>query len=140
MKKILILTGILLSVGVTTMQAQTKTASKLGTSSKLSKTDSTMCGKEWHVTSVEEWGVAGKPGDKNKNDMLMMTTDMKFNLVLFGNKKSGTWSRAGQYIYFVDEVSGEKFNYKVLSVEAKKIKVDYRDPDETHSIFEMEAK
>jgi hypothetical protein len=140
MKKLFILTTILLSVGITTISAQTKTASKLGTSSKLSKTDSLMCGKEWHITSVEELGVADKPGDKNKNDMLMITTDMKYTVILFGSKKSGTWSRAGQYIYFVDEASGEKFNYKVLAVEAKKIKLDYRDANEAHSVFEMESK
>ena len=50
---------------------QTATNSKLGNKSKLSHADSVMCGKEWHVTSVEEWGVVTKPpGDKNKNDML----------------------------------------------------------------------
>ncbi len=121
--------------------AQTKTASKPGGSSKLSHSDSLMCGKDWRVTSVEEWAVVTKPpGEKNAGDMLSMSTDMKYNLVLFGKKHSGTWSRAGQYIYFVDEASGEKFNYKVVSVDAKKIKVDYRDPDETHSVFELETK
>jgi hypothetical protein len=120
--------------------AQTKTASKLGTSLKLSHTDSVMCGKEWHVTSVEEWSVVTKPpGEKNATDMLQMGTDMTYTAILFGKKSSGTWSRSGQYIYFVS-ASGERFSYKVISVEPKKIKVDYRDPDETHSIFEMEVK
>ena len=128
-------------LGATALQAQTKTNSKLGVSSKLSHNDSTMCGKEWHVSSVEEWAVVTKPpGEKNATDMLSMGTDMKYTAILFGKKHSGTWSRSGQYIYFVDEASGEKFSYKVISVEPKKIKVDYRDPDETHSIFEMETK
>ena len=121
--------------------AQTKTASKLGTSLKLSHADSVMCGKEWHVTSVEEWSVVTKPpGQKNATDMLQMGTDKSYTAILFGKKSSGTWSRSGQYIYFTDAAGGEKFSYKVISIDPKKIKVDYRDPDETHSIFEMEVK
>ncbi|MCW3085189.1 MAG: hypothetical protein JWP12_2555 [Bacteroidetes bacterium] len=121
--------------------AQTKTASKLGTSLKLSHTDSLMCGKEWHVISVEEWSVVTKPpGEKNATDMLQMGTDMTYTAILFGKKSSGTWSRSGQYIYFVNPASGDKFSYKVIAVDPKSIKVDYRDPDETHSIFVMEAK
>lgn len=141
MKKQLAQLLILLLLSTATAFAQTKTSSKLGTgSSKLSKTDSLMCGKEWHVTSVEEWGVAAKPTERNVNDMLMMTTDMKFTLVLFGSKKSGTWSRAGQYLYFTDEATKQKISYKVLTVEPNKIKVDHYSDEEGHSIFEMESK
>ncbi len=123
------------------LSAQTKTESKLGTSLKLSHTDSLMCGKEWHVTSVEEWSVVTKPpGEKNAADMLVMGTDKTYMAILFGKKSVGTWSRSGQYIYYVDATSGEKFSYKVIAVDPKSIKVDYRDPDETHSIFVMEVK
>lgn len=132
---------LLFLTGAAMVTAQTKTASKLGVSSKLSHNDSVMCGKEWHVTSVEEWAVVTKPpGEKNAGDMLLMNTDMHYTAVLFGTRHAGTWSRSGQYIYFVDDASGQKFSYKVISVAPEKIKVDYRDPDETHSIFEMEAK
>ncbi|MCW3071010.1 MAG: hypothetical protein JWO44_900 [Bacteroidetes bacterium] len=118
--------------------AQTKTASKLGTSSKLSHNDSVMCSKTWKVTSVEEWQVVTKPpAEKNQNDMLQMTLDGKFNLILFGAKKAGTWSRSGQNIYFLDD-TGVKFSYKVVSVDPKKIKVDHYSDEEGHSIFEME--
>lgn len=121
--------------------AQTKTGSKLGTSSKLSKNDSIMCSKTWVVTSIEEWGVVTKPpGEKNKNDMLSMTLEGKYSLVLFGNSKVGTWVRSGQYIHFTDETSGKKFSYKVISVEPKKIKVDHYSDEQGHSIFEMEPK
>jgi hypothetical protein len=122
------------------ISSQTKTANKLGTSSKLSKNDSLMCAHEWKLASVEEWGVKKQPEENYKADMLAMTLDGKYNLILFGKKKEGTWTRSGQYIYFVDTPSGEKFNYKIVSVEKKKLKVDFRDPDETHSIFEMEPK
>jgi hypothetical protein len=140
MKKIIICIILALSGNISISLAQTKTANKLGTSSKLSKNDSLMCAKEWKVVSVEEWAVKSKPDEKHKDDMLIMGLDGKYNLILFGNKKEGTWTRSGQYIYFVDIPSGEKFSYKVVSVEPKKIKVDYRDADEVHSIFEMEPK
>ncbi|MCE3279311.1 MAG: hypothetical protein K0S44_1502 [Bacteroidetes bacterium] len=100
-----------------------------------------MCSKTWKVISVEEWAVVTKPpGEKNQNDMLYMSLDGQFEMMLFGEKKSGTWARAGQYINFTDIASGKKFNYKVISIEPNKLKVDYRDPDNSHSIFEMEAK
>jgi hypothetical protein len=121
--------------------SQTKTASKLGNSSKLSKNDSVMCGKTWKVTSVEESAVITKPpGEKNMNDMLYMSLDGKFEMVLFGEKKAGTWARAGQYINYSDIASGQKLNFKVIKVEQSKLKLDYRNADETHSIFEMEVK
>lgn len=138
MKKVItLLSLIVFSVTIATAQTTTKTAAK----PKLTAKDSMMCGKQWHVISVEEWGVVTKPpGDKNKNDMLLLNLDGTFSLILFGNKKSGTWTKTGQYIYFTDEATKEKFNYKVLSVEPNKLKVDSRDPDETHSIFEYEIK
>jgi hypothetical protein len=138
MKKVITLFSLIVfSVTITTAQTATKTAPK----PKLTAKDSMMCGKQWHVISVEEWGVITKPpGDKNKNDMLLLNLDGTFSLILFGNKKSGTWTKTGQYIYFTDEATKEKFNYKVISVEPNKLKVDSRDPDETHSIFEYEVK
>jgi hypothetical protein len=139
MRKTITFFTILLFTG-SVLSAQTKTASKMGTRLRLSSQDSMMCNKEWHPITVEEWGVVSPVGDKNKNDVLKLTYDGKFDLILFGNSKSGTWTKAGQYIYFTDQTTKEKFNYKVISVEEKKLKVDYRDPDETHSIFEMEAK
>lgn len=135
MKKTIPLLSILLFMTIQVGMAQTN-----ATKAKISDKDLAMCDKEWHVISVEEWGVVSKPGDKNKNDMLKLGSDGKFSLILFGVAKSGTWTKTGQYIYFVDENTKEKFNYKVVSADAAKLKVDYRDPDETHSIFEMEVK
>ena len=138
MKKTISIIGIVL-ISLNTIVAQT--ATKAAAKPKLTAKDSMMCGKQWHVVSVEEWAVVTKPpGEKNASDMLMLNLDGTYNLILFGNKKAGTWSKVGQYIYFVDEATKEKFNYKIVSVEAKKIKMDYRDPDETHSLFEYEIK
>lgn len=139
MKKLVLLLSITFIAGISVSNAQTKTANKLGTSSRLSHNDSLMCNKTWQIFEVEENGVASEPAEKNENDMLVMKIDGTFNAILLGNKKAGTWSRSGQFIYFVED-SGEKFSYKIVSVEKKKIKVDYKNPDETHSIFVMKAK
>jgi hypothetical protein len=121
--------------------SQTKTASKLGTSSKLSHNDSVMCSTTWKVTSVEEWAVVSKPpGEKNQDDMLQMTLDGNYHLIIAGAKKAGKWSRSGQSIYFTDEASGQKFSYKVVSVDPTKIKVDHYSDEDGHSLFEMEPK
>ncbi len=134
--------GLILLLASTSAIAQaTAVKSTAAAKPKLTDKDIMMCDKEWHIISVEEWAVVTKPpGEKNKADMLKLSQDGNFDLVLFGNKKSGTWTKSGQYIYFTDAATKEKFNYKVVSVEADKLKVDFRDPDETHSIFEMEAK
>lgn len=108
--------------------------------SKINDKDKILCDKEWHVISVEEWGVVNKPDDKTRNDILLLKSDGNFQLILFGKEHSGSWTKTGAYIYFVDGTTKEKFNYKVVSTDNDKLKVDYRDPDETHSIFEMEVK
>jgi predicted HNH restriction endonuclease len=139
MKKLIILLSITFLVNINASNAQTKTANKLGTSSRLSHNDSLMCNKTWQISAVEENGVVAEPTEKTENDMLMMKIDGTFNAILLGKKKAGTWSRSGQFIYFLED-SGEKFSYKIMTVEKKKIKVDYKNPDETHSIFIMKAK
>ena len=121
--------------------AQTKTASKLGGSSPKgpNKNDSIMCSKDWKVTGVEEWGILTKPpGEKNKTDMLHMSIDGKFELVMFGAKKTGTWIRNGVYIYFTEDATKTKFNFKILSVDAAKLRVDHYSDEDGHSIFEYE--
>jgi hypothetical protein len=137
MKKIT--SSLFLILLISAASAQTKTANKLGTSSKLSKNDSIMCSKIWHVSSVEKEGAAARPTEKHENDLLAMRLDNTYNLIIEGAKKAGKWSRSGQYIYFTDESSGQKFNYKVLVVDPKKIKVEYANA-EVKTIFEMEPK
>ncbi len=133
MKKIISLFSIFL-----TLHCFAQTATKTPSKAKLSEKDIMMCAKEWHIVSLESWGVVSKPDDKTKNDMLKLMQDGTFNAVLYGNAKSGTWTKAGQYISFVVDSTKEKFNYKVLTIESTKLKVDYLDPDEMHTIFEFQ--
>ena len=142
MKKIVLAFFIFSMMNISASMAQTKTAAKpkAAAAKGPSKSDSLMCGKEWHVTMVEEWGIAGKPGEKNKDDMLHMTLDGKYDLIMFGNKKAGTWTHSGAYIYFTDDATKGKFNYKILNVEATKLKVDHYSDEDGHSIFEYEPK
>lgn len=96
--------------------------------------------KNWKIVSVEEWGVVTKPpADRNKNDMLNLTADGKFNLMMHGVQRSGTWIKSGQYIQFTDEAK-KKFGYKIVSSTATNLKVDHFSDEEGHSIFEFEVK
>ena len=147
MKKNLFLFSSVLMMGVTSLSAQTSgktttTAAKTSAAAKpLSDADKMMCDKNWQVVSVEEWAVVTKPpGEKNKTDMMKLTTDMRYDVVMFGIKHSGTWKKTGQYIYFTDDGGAFKFNFKVLSVDATKMKVDHYSDEDGHSIFEYEAK
>ncbi|HEX8517622.1 MAG TPA: hypothetical protein VF868_15600 [Bacteroidia bacterium] len=137
MKKIT--TTFLLVLYMTVSFAQTKTSSKLGTSSRLSKNDSIMCSKVWKISSLERDGTRIKLKEtKSKNDMLSMALDHSFTAVLEGVKKEGKWSRSGQYIYFT-EPNEEKFNYKILVVEPGRLKIEYAK-EESKLVFELEPK
>ena len=121
--------------------AKTTPAKTTPAKAKLSPADIAMCDKNWNIVSVEEWGVVTKPpGDKNKTDMLKLTQDGKFELIMFGNKKTGTWTKSGASIYFTEDGTKAKFSYKVISSDATKLKVDHFSDEEGHSIFEYEAK
>ncbi len=126
---------------ISSINAQTKTNNKLGVQSRLSAKDSMMC-KEWKAINVEEWAVKStlKEGDKSFNDMLKLSPDGKFEAILLGNKKSGTWTKSGQYLYFTDEATKGKFSYKLISADKNLLKVDHFSEEEGHSIFEMEPK
>lgn len=140
MKKIFIICSMALLTINMNAQTAIKPAQKPAPKAKLTSKDSLLCGKHWKVVTIEEWGVINKPNEKTQNDMLSLNLDGTYSLILFGNKKSGSWTKTGQYIYFTDDATKEKFNYKVINIEKNKLKFDYRDPDETHSIYEMESK
>src|ERR1043165_6335179 len=101
MKRILTLSAVFAFVSLTAV-AQTTTTTKAAPASaakapKLSEKDIMMCDKNWQVISVEEWGVLTKPpGEKNKTDMMKLTQDGKYEVVMFGIKHEGTWTKSGQ--------------------------------------------
>ena len=143
-KKIIGLLGLAIILS-TTAVAQTATTGaakpKTAAAPKLTDKDILMCDKNWQVVSVEEWGVVTKPpAEINKTDMLKLTQDGKFELIMFGKKKSGTWTKSGQNIYFTDTETKTKFYYKVIVAEAGKLKVDHYSDEQGHSIFEYEVK
>lgn len=146
MKKIIGLLSIASMLFTATAYAQAAASTgaakpKTATAPKLTDKDILMCDKNWQVVSVEEWGVVTKPpADVNKTDMLKLTQDGKFELIMFGKKKTGTWTKSGQNIYFTDAETKTKFYYKVLVAEAGKLKVDHYSDEQGHSIFEYEPK
>jgi hypothetical protein len=131
--------------GTLSLSAQTKTGkatpSKSGTAVKTPKPaapkDTSLCSKNWILVGTEEFGVESKPTKKQTGDYLRMMGNGKYTLRRNGDEKSGTWTRSGAYIFFVDEASKEKFNYKVESAEDRKLKVDYHVSD-MHTIFNFE--
>jgi hypothetical protein len=101
--------------------------------------DTSLCSKNWVLVKTEEFGIESKPNKKQTEDFLKMTGDGKYSLKRNGEAKSGTYTRSGAYIFFTDEATKEKFNYKVESAEDKKLKVDYHIGDE-HTLFSYELK
>ena len=135
MKKLFTLLSIVLA-----FNTFAQTPAKSSTKAKLSEKDIMMCDKEWHVVALEEWGVASKPGEKNKNDMVKFSQDGTYTMIMFGVTKSGTWSKSGQSIAFKDAATKGQFYLKVLVQEPGKLKVDHYSDEEGHSIFEYEVK
>lgn len=143
MKKLLTFLSISLVLNSVVLAQASTTAkpAKTPIKAKLTKTDSLLCGKDWHVVSVEEWAIVSKPpAEINKNDMLTLSLDGTFNLIMFGKSQSGTWSKSGQSIIFKNATTKEEFYFKVLVQEPKKLKVDHFSAEEGHSIFEYEVK
>ena len=137
----IVMTVLALNTFAQTGAKATVKTTKTAATPKLSATDIAMCDKNWAIVSVEEWGVVAKPpAEKNKTDMLKLSQDGKYNLIMAGVAKSGTWTKSGQYIYFTDEATKIKFNYKVVSSDATTLKVDHYSDEDGHSMFEYEAK
>jgi len=144
MKKTIGIFSLIITLASVTAQTPVKTSPtkpKQATAPKLTEKDIMLCDKDWHIVSIEEWGVVTKPpGEKNKTDMLKMSQDGKYELIMFGNKQAGTWTKSGQSIYFTNEVTKGKMSYKILTSDATKLKVDHYSDEDGHSIFEYEVK
>ncbi len=136
MKKILTLL-LALATGYV-VKAQTK-PTPVKTTKAAPARDTSLCGKKWLLIAVEEWAVESKPKKKQADDFLWMTGDGKYSLKRNGDAKTGTWTKQGVYINFVDEASKEKFAYKVENAEPTKLKVDYHVSD-IHTFFTFEAR
>ena len=136
-----ILFSILFSAIVFSASAQTTPAKKTypKTAKAPAPRDTSLCNKNWTLIAVEEWAVEAKPNAKQVNDFLKMTGDGKFKMKRNGEDKAGTWTKTGQYIFFTDDASKEKFNYKVESADAKTLKADYHVSD-MHTLFTFEVK
>ena len=144
MKKLLTFLSIALALNSSVVLAQgkpaakstAKPAAKTHAKAKMSKADSLMCDKEWHVVAVEEWAVIAKPpAEINKNDMLKLSLDGTYSLVMFSKPYTGTWSKSGSIT-----LSGVAGFFKILVQEPGKLKLDHFSTEDGHSIFEYEPK
>jgi hypothetical protein len=145
MKKLITLLSIVLALHTTVALAQAKTAAKPAAKTaakapakgKMSKADSLMCGKDWRVVAVTEWNIEARPpAARNKNDMLKLSLDGTYNMVMFDTTRTGTWIRSGQSLTF----KGVAGFFKIVVQEPGKLKLDHFDSIEGHSIFEYEPK
>lgn len=141
MKKFATLLSIALALNTTMALAQAKPAAKPApkpaAKAKLTAKDSLLCEKEWLIVSVEEWGVVSKPpADNSKNDMLKLSLDGTYSIVMFGKPYSGTWSRSGQSL----TLKGTAGFFKILAQEPNKLRLNHFSEEDGNSIFEYEAK
>ncbi|MGQ0829810.1 MAG: hypothetical protein ACT4ON_15595 [Bacteroidota bacterium] len=136
MKKLFTLLSIALVLN-TVAFAQTKPAAKTPAKPKMTKADSALCGKDWKIVSVEEWGVVSKPpADNSKNDMLKLSLDGTYSIVMFGKPQSGTWTRSGQSL----SLKGTAGFFKILAQEPAKLRLNHFSEEDGNSIFEYEHK
>jgi hypothetical protein len=128
--------------------AQTKPATKTGTkAAPVTKTSATATSatapapsqadcyinKTWKLTKVEKFGITKDPGDDMKGDMLSLSNDGTFKMVIKGVEKTGTWSR-GSWMSLKPSDGSEMLPVKIESCEGSTLKVDWRDGD-THNHF-----
>ncbi len=137
MKKLLLILPLLATLTLASAQSKGGTTAKAPKAAP--KVDTTLCSKRWDLVSVEEFSVVSKPNKKQADDHIWMTGDGKYNLKRNGEAKAGTWTRQAANINFTDAQSKEKFTYKVISSDDKKLKIDYHTGDD-HTLFTFEVK
>lgn len=136
MKKIITFLSIALALNTSVALAQTKPAAKAPTKPKMTKADSALC-VDWKIVSVEEWGVVAKPpADISKNDMLKLSLDGTYSIVMFGKPHEGTWTRSGQSL----TLKGTAGFFKIIVQEPQKLKLNHFSDEDGNSIFEYETK
>lgn len=141
MKKTLMLSFALFLASA--VLAQTKTSTKTGTATKAPVGGTTRAvtatpadcyiNKTWKLTQVERFGVTKSPNDAQKNDMIMLSNDGTFKMVIDGVEKTGTWTR-GSWMSLKPADGGPLMPVKIESCEGTTFKIDYRDED-VHNHF-----
>lgn len=146
MKKTILLSFALFLAGA--VCAQTKTSTKAGTATqsptKATKTTTASSApapsladcyinKTWKLNQVEKFGISKDPSDDMKNDMLLLSNDGTFKMVIKGVEKTGTWTR-GTWMSLKPADGSEVLPVKIESCEGKTLKADWRDGD-THNHF-----
>ena len=101
--------------------------------------DSLLC-REWKMKSFERFGLEHSPEDKQKNDDIIFTRDMKMKIVRDGVAKTGTWS-TDKYKTYINMVldGNEKLMYKLMNVNDKELIYEYQEPSLIRTVFHFEA-
>jgi len=103
--------------------------------------DSLLC-REWKIKSYTRFGLEHLPDEKQKNDNIVFTKDMKVKMIRDGISQSGTWStdKYKTYINMVLGESNEKLMYKLMSVNDKELVFEYQEPSLIRTIYNYEVK
>jgi len=146
MKKILIALILLKSHYANSQQpTQVKTAAKPSPDvNQATQRDTLLC-KAWKLVSIEQFSVANKPDEKQKNDGITCVLDGTAFLIQNGETKTGKWQFdktktnitleldnaqpwAGQGQQPVGQAK-EKYRYKIITLTADQLIYEYQDPE-----------
>ncbi len=102
--------------------------------------DSLLC-REWKFASSERFGVKHEPEEKEKNNKLIFTADMRVRIFIDGINKSGSWStdKYKTYITIVLDGSKEKIMYKIISLNERDFQYEYQEPSLIRTIYNYTA-
>lgn len=143
MKKILMLSFALFLAGA--VLAQTKTGAKTASatkapndgSAKPKNVNSTLSDcyidKVWKLTQVERFSVIKAPNDEQQKDMILLSKDGTFKMVINGVEKTGAWIR-GSWLTLKPADGSASLPVKIESCEGSILKIDWRDED-VHNHF-----
>ena len=87
--------------------------------------------KAWKVVSIEQFGVASKPTDKQKSDGVTFMADGLAFLTIDGVAKTGKWTldKGKTYVTIQVDDSTEKFRFKIMNLTADQFFYEYQDPE-----------
>lgn len=118
----------------TTSATSGSTSSGTMSSTTASSAGACYVGKKWKLTKIEKFGVEKPPGEDQKNDMLILSADGTFSVVLKGIEKAGTYTKSGSWLNLKPSDGSEALPYKIEACDASTLKADWRDGD-THNHF-----
>ena len=97
--------------------------------------------KEWKLKKYEQFGLIDDPIEEQKNDKIILKSDLTCTVVEGGKSYTGTWGLDKTNVYIMCKLNNGtvKRQYKIISIQNKEAILEYQSPDLIRTKYHMEA-